>query len=142
MRKVIIDQPTLDERLGRLALLKEVYERLTDGDNRHGVIGIHGDWGSGKTSFLIQMEYLLTNGSQRHGIPQGVRRARPQLDDLIKSKPNYPVVWFEAWRFQNDPQPIVTLLQEIRKQLSPASQKFLSKAQKLKSVALESHYWG
>ena len=57
------------------------------------VIGVNGDWGAGKTSFL----HLLENKLQ---------------------KDNSPTLFFEAWRYENEPVPIVALIQEIREHLS------------------------
>jgi len=56
------------------------------------VLGVHGDWGSGKTSFM--------------------KHVRKELDE--KHMNNVVTVWFEAWRYQNEPVPVVALLQEMR----------------------------
>lgn len=73
--------------------------------------GIHGDWGAGKTSFLKQLRYAL-DGSRE---PDD---ETPSLTLRPKNAPkNIVTVWFEAWRYQNEPVPVVALIHEIRKQI-------------------------
>lgn len=76
------------------------------------VLGIHGDWGAGKTSVLrlLQLE-----------IPQ--------------TPPSSFIVFFEPWRYQYESAPAIALLQAIRTQLSQ-SQALLDKAGKLASVTM------
>ena len=117
------DHLTLDDKLGRISLLHDVYYHVTKA-TPPCVIGIHGDWGAGKSSFLMQLEGLLTNFRQAEGQgidldPKQVPIRKRLLQDLVPGA-TYPVVWFEAWRHQSDPQPILSLLREIRNQLSPA----------------------
>ncbi|MCD4653941.1 KAP family NTPase [bacterium] len=74
------------------------------------VLGVHGDWGAGKTSFL----------------------------NLLKEKfekTKNPIIFFEAWKYQHDPTPVVALLHEIRQNLS-TSRKIWNKATKLTEVTL------
>lgn len=59
-------------------------------------LGLHGDWGSGKTSLLHLVKQRLMNP------PAGVS-ARPVT-----------TVFFEAWRHQFEPQPAVALLHTLR----------------------------
>lgn len=120
MDKYLDDHATLVDDLGRKELLKEVANHVRSA-KLPTVIGIHGDWGSGKSSFLLQLEAVLTNFSQHKGEDTEESAVPKVVRDTFKSVPKstHPVVWFEAWRFQHDPRPIVTLLQEIRKQMSP-----------------------
>lgn len=76
------------------------------------VFGVHGDWGSGKTSFLHQLQWQLTGECPQQ------REARRE-DAAVPTDPqkHVAVVWFEAWRYQYEQAPIVALLQEIRSQL-------------------------
>jgi pantothenate kinase-related protein Tda10 len=53
------DFPTFEDKLGREALLEQVAREIATG-NPPLVFGIHGDWGSGKTSFLCKLEHELT----------------------------------------------------------------------------------
>lgn len=45
------DLPTLDDKLNWDSELKRLGERIQQCPTPH-VLGIHGDWGSGKTSFM------------------------------------------------------------------------------------------
>ena len=47
----IDDHLTLDDKFGRIGLLHDVYGHIRTA-KAPCVIGIHGDWGSGKSSFV------------------------------------------------------------------------------------------
>lgn len=155
-----LDHPTLFDHLGREDLIKEVADLILEAEPPL-VIGIDGDWGSGKTSFLCQLQYHLSGSC--HGNPceteletytsrlnevrktlklqkldqtlrrkaeeeklqleQILERFRKSLDELrVPDKGTVtPVVWFDAWRHQNEPVPVVTLIHQIRYQFSKGS---------------------
>lgn len=126
------DNPTLEDSLGRDKLLKKVADTIINCDTP-AVIGVFGDWGSGKTSFLCQLQLALCGVStqiegQDGKLPDSLfQKIADMLEiketdsDLEKAKRTHPVVWFEAWRYQHEPQPVVALLQEIRQQFSPGA---------------------
>ncbi|MCI5121513.1 MAG: hypothetical protein D3908_10050 [Candidatus Electrothrix sp. AUS4] len=70
-------------------------------------LAVTGYWGSGKTSVLKQLYYHLTEELPPGCAGQDVGRALHKDSTLVP-------VWFEAWRFQHEEQPIVALLNEIR----------------------------
>jgi hypothetical protein len=101
------DEPALIDCLDRMRLVRELAQTMAESDAPI-VFGIHGDWGSGKTSCLHQLrEYFESNGALIAG-PTRKRRNSPTTYSQLT------VVWFEAWRFQHESTPIVGLLQEIR----------------------------
>jgi len=126
------DEPTLSDLLDRSELVKQVAEEIA-GCDPPTVFGIHGSWGSGKTSFLLQLQCALTGECQHLGIAKAKEAKNLQV---IKNN-DLTVVWFEAWRYQHDQMPIVALLQEIRAQL-PMTSKFLDRAKKLGHVGIQS----
>jgi hypothetical protein len=93
------------------------------------VFGVYGDWGTGKTSFLYQLSRKLVGRT-----PQDQPDKNP-----VKTtwSDRVTLVWFEAWRYQHEPSPIVALLQEIRTQL-PWYAKALEETRKLASVSIRS----
>jgi predicted KAP-like P-loop ATPase len=93
------DEPTLKDKLGREDLVAEIATLAATSDPPL-VLGVHGDWGSGKTSFMQQIRALLQDKHQK----------------------NVVTVWFEAWRYQNEPSPVVALLQEMRREFSKKEQ--------------------
>ncbi len=110
------DEPTLNDRLDRLGLVKEVGDAIAHCTPPQA-FGVHGDWGLGKTSFLQQVQWYLTGDcrQQRKGEIEKVK-----LDEQLPNgahKDHISVVWFEAWRYQHEKAPIVALLQEMRSQL-------------------------
>src|ERR1044071_7455463 len=98
MKYILPDDPTLVDRLERETLCEQVSE-VVRAITAPAVIGIHGDWGSGKTSFLKRMAQNLE---------------RPQTGKA----PNVICVWFDAWRYQAAAVPAVALLHRMRDELS------------------------
>jgi hypothetical protein len=128
------DEPTLRDQLNRADWVKWFACNLRNCQTPY-VFGVHGDWGSGKTSFLHQLYFHLTGRpvakNQQIGCP-----ADPFAQER-KNGPPIVTVWFEAWRFQHDPAPVVALLQHMRKQLTLDVQ-LVRKASKLTEVTVRS----
>jgi len=111
------DEPTLIDGLERANDVKELGDRIINCDPPM-VFGVHGDWGAGKTSFLQQIHLYLKKECPEAGLRNElIPPAVPGWDDW-KDHKQITVVWFEAWRYQHEPNPIVALLQEIRTQLT------------------------
>lgn len=108
------DNPSEIDSLGREELVADMVRRVVSCDCPQ-VLGLHGDWGSGKTSALMQV--------------------RKQLAQSFEE--NAPVVWFEAWRYQNESTPIVALLHAIRERLSWRS-KAWNETKKLGEITIRS----
>ena len=104
------DEPTLEDRLHRDALIKEVGEAIATCEPPQ-VFGVHGDWGLGKTSFLYQVRYHLTGDNP---LPLNQQNAPSRLGNSAGIR----AVWFDAWRYHAEAVPVVALLQEMRAQLS------------------------
>jgi hypothetical protein len=58
------DKPTLHDALNRLGIVEELAYRILTCPTPL-VLGIHGDWGAGKTSFLLQLQQLLGQTEDR-----------------------------------------------------------------------------
>ncbi|OQW76429.1 MAG: hypothetical protein BVN35_06545 [Proteobacteria bacterium ST_bin11] len=52
------DKPTRHDDLNRQGIVEELAHRILTCPTPL-VLGIHGDWGAGKTSFLMQLQHLL-----------------------------------------------------------------------------------
>ena len=124
------DEPDINDLLERGPLVGEV-ARWVATCRPPMVVGIHGDWGSGKTSFLHQLQFALSGECpQNASAPMG----QPRYKDAA-------VVWFEAWRYQYEDAPVVALLHEIRAQLTWKSHFFTRltrDGKKMAEVALRS----
>ena len=110
------DEPTLQDRLNRTNLVEEIGD-IVASCALPQVIGVHGGWGIGKTSFLQQLQWYLV-GKCPHADMSEQRSM--QRDRAVKNgvyKDNIVTVWFEAWRYQYEPVPVVALLHEMRVQM-------------------------
>jgi hypothetical protein len=127
------DEPTLTDELGRAALVRRVSDAVARCSPPQ-VFGVHGDWGTGKTSFLHQLHWdLVGECPQQLELEDGLRLA--ELGKGGRHAGQVTVVWFEAWRYQHEKAPVVALLQEIRAQL-PWYSKALAESRKLSEVAI------
>ena len=70
--------------LGWSKLVDDLSQTICSETSPPTVIGVNGDWGAGKTSFLHLLEGKLKEGEN-------------------------PTLFFEAWRYENEPVPIVAL---------------------------------
>lgn len=123
------DSPTLDDKLGWACEIERLKARVKQCPTPH-VLGIHGDWGAGKTSFMRQLQFSL-GGEAEVGVVKSSRRIKRAQDNNA-----IVTIWFDAWRYQHESSPIVALLQEMRRQFSTTKQ-VLKKFEKLSSVALQ-----
>lgn len=77
-----LDSPTADDRLGFEPYVRGIEDLIRD--IRSGdlpcAIGIYGSWGSGKTSFMMQLRARLDAEADNGNSP-------------------LPTVWFEAWKY-------------------------------------------
>lgn len=110
------DEPTLFDALGRKTLIKEVGDAIAECTPPQ-VFGIHGDWGLGKTSFLHQVQWYVTERCPQQTQTEPVDDRSVEINngnyaDTVRA------VWFDAWRYQQETAPIVALLHEMRSQLS------------------------
>lgn len=124
------DQPTLVDRLDREQTVKNIAQDLQM-CNPPLVLGIHGDWGAGKTSFLRQLQYHLDGKTDSTNTEKPITLKGSAYDGKIVT------VWFDAWRYQYEQVPIVALLQTIRDQLGIFA-KTKNKTKKLSSISISS----
>ncbi|MCM8614074.1 P-loop NTPase fold protein [Accumulibacter sp.] len=119
------DLPTLFDRLNWDDELTRLCESIEHCTPPH-VFGVHGDWGSGKTSFMRQLQWRLGGEATKEdgsvgsdsmnfgGTQDQLTAARETRSKKIAT------IWFEAWRYQSEVVPVVALLHEMRRQLSTA----------------------
>lgn len=110
------DEPVLVDELERWDLVREIGDELATCVPPH-VYGVHGDWGLGKTSVMHQVQFYLTGQCPTYA-DADVAAAKEKHTDAGVHKAQLVVVWFEAWRYQHEPAPVVALLHELRSQLA------------------------
>ena len=135
------DWPTFYDAIGWQDHLTTLAERIAHCQTPQ-VFGIHGDWGSGKTSFARQLQFNL-GGDPDPGCdrPVSLKPLNEPATTLYQGE--IVTVWFEAWRYQNEPVPVVALLQEMCRQLSITKRfkKQFGKMAGVTSRALLTPFW-
>lgn len=78
-----------------------------------GVIAIDGEWGSGKTYFVHQVEWLLecTSKNIDSEVENILSSIEPKLD-IIKGH-KYKVFYYDAWKYDKSNNPFFTLLRSM-----------------------------
>ena len=90
--KIYGDSPTIEDSLGFDKYAKVLLDLIKDFDGKTPLtIGIHGSWGSGKTSLMKMLEMRLKN----------------ETDDRFK------LIWFNAWAYGGDEPIGLALLHQI-----------------------------
>jgi hypothetical protein len=133
------DEPTLTDLLDHTDIVRQVGETAA-GCQPPCVLGVHGDWGSGKTSFLHALHYYLAGECSPLSGPNCGVVSKEKWPGWA-AKEHVAVIWFEAWRYQQEPAPVVALLHEIRAQL-PTASKLFDSTKKLGEVAIKSALFG
>jgi ABC-type dipeptide/oligopeptide/nickel transport system ATPase subunit len=128
------DSPTCHDKLEWAKPLAHISERIEHCDAPH-VLGIHGDWGSGKTSFMRQVQWQLGGKAPDDGSVALNQNPPPRAKELQEK---IITIWFDAWRYQNEPAPVVALLQEMRQQMAilPAVKAKLAKLSMIAAYAV------
>jgi len=121
------DIPVLDDGFANQNFIEEICSLISNCTPPKG-IGLNGYWGTGKTSALLQVYYHLTGEYPYGDKPAGLAPA-------TNPDPTLKPVWFEAWRYQHEPFPIVALLQEIRSRMDVWG-KLRQGAEKLSEVTI------
>jgi len=118
------DLPTLDDQLSWGQEIDQLCICIIQCCPPH-VFAVHGDWGSGKTSFMRQLQWRLggdlssDDGSvSYHDQPTETPERKGERE---RRSVEIATVWFEAWRYQNEAVPVVALLHEMRRQLALAA---------------------
>lgn len=105
------DLPVLTDDFGLYTTFVEGIAEEIRQSQAPKTIAITGYWGSGKTSVLAQLYKQLFGEN-----PPSIKgEAVPPPNDAT---PHYHGVWFEAWRYQHEPQPIIALMHTMRQSFS------------------------
>ena len=106
-QNILNDLPTLKDCMGWEKEITRIKDRLLYCPSPH-VFGIHGNWGSGKTSFMRQLQFNL--GGELPNYKSVIDCASPLPIQTKNRLQNQVVtVWFDAWRYQNELYPVVAL---------------------------------
>lgn len=91
---ILSDNETKVDMLNNYAIAKTIAELITGCDNRPISIGVHGDWGAGKSSILAMVE-----------------------DELAKQKDRIECIRFNSWKYQGFEDAKMALMSAIISEL-------------------------
>lgn len=122
------DEPVRFDELGRDTQLLGLI-RLVSRADPPIVVGVHGDWGDGKTSFMRVLQSLLGAETRKRyrEIEEEADLQKPRLseraegvlaepDSKVREKKDILTVWFNPWEHQFEDEPVLPLLDAIRHQ--------------------------
>src|SRR6478672_3599706 len=90
------DRPTVEDTLGFTPYVAAVAAFLTHKETKPPLtLSIEGAWGTGKSSFMRQLEDRLNPKQQKKGVRNWVKW-------LLKNKAKTKTVWFNAWRLERE----------------------------------------
>ena len=139
------DEPVLEDFLEHAQDVEAVARDILSGPTPF-VMGVHGDWGAGKSSFLMKLRWFLAGSKVGPQTPKELNELGKTLwrESYKGGGQGVETIWFEAWRYQFETTPIVALLNEIRahfaeqKGFVARSRRALDQAGKLTYAALMS----
>ena len=107
-----------EDILGRNKDIMHFYQLLAT-QNSSGIIAIDGKWGSGKTFFVKQLEYVIDAYNPASVMDDDTRKRiiskikiPERIDNCCKA------VYYDSWANDNSTDPIISLVYEITRQTS------------------------
>lgn len=97
------------------------FYRILQSENGFRSIAIDGKWGSGKTFFVRQTQIVINALNESSNMDEEKRtKVISSIPFSEEEKaPNHSVaIYFDAWKYDNDAEPILSLIYEITKQFS------------------------
>ncbi|MEM7184326.1 MAG: P-loop NTPase fold protein [Spirochaetota bacterium] len=128
---ILNDKWTLADDIQHGKYVKEVTNIIQSCEPPY-VLGIHGDWGSGKTSFLRKMHWYLAGSETGYESPISYRE---KWGKDFQEDSQLETIWFDAWHYSFEDTPAVALLNEIRSHFT-LKQRFSMNAKKFAYTAL------
>lgn len=105
-----IKESIIENYTGRNHNLRKFIEFLNFQEN-YSKIALDGDWGSGKTYFIKQLQYVLNPDNR-----QNFKNIK-NLNWINDLKVNYELVYFDSWKYESENiDPIILLLNVIQKE--------------------------
>ena len=97
------------------------FYRILQSESGFRSIAIDGKWGSGKTFFVRQTQIVINALNESSNMDEEKRtKVISSIPFSEEEKaPNHSVaIYFDAWKYDNDAEPILSLIYEITKQFS------------------------
>lgn len=142
------DEPFIVDQLGRQTELLAALDTIVNATPPL-VIGVYGDWGTGKTSFMRALQALLDkNQRDEHAKSTKTDEAKyvfTRADEIFKSHPpvisepdkkgtskkapleSLLAVWFNPWQHQFEDDPIFPLIDAVRREQASRWDKLTSR---------------
>lgn len=138
------DEWTLDDALGHNVLVGHIIDTI-ETIQPPFTLGIYGGWGSGKTSIMKQVYYMVGGTKKSYILPFNTTPEEEEISiankkiikEIKKEAKNHEAIWFNPWKHEIEANPLLGLLHEIREHFSLYN-KATTKASKLAHVSVRS----
>ena len=97
------------------------FYRILQSENGFRSIAIDGKWGSGKTFFVRQTQIVINALNESSNMDEEKRTkviSSIPFSEEEKVSNHSVAIYFDAWKYDNDAEPILSLIYEITKQFS------------------------
>lgn len=119
---VLSDNETRVDRLNNLAIAKTIVSIIKD-SNESVSIGVHGDWGAGKSSILVmvedEVELMMEDNEEENKDDVSEKKQVNHLD--------YVSIRFNSWQYQGFEDSKIALMSAIVAQLEKSAENYYTK---------------
>jgi len=136
------DEWTLNDKLGHHVIVDQIIKKV-ETIQPPFTLGIYGGWGSGKTSIMKQVYYMVGGIQKSYILPFNQNPEKEEIneenqqtiEDMRVDAKDHEAIWFNPWKHEIEANPLLGLLHEIREHFSLYN-KGTTQAQKLADVSV------
>jgi len=136
------DEWTLNDKLGHNVIVNQIIDKV-ETIQPPFTLGIYGGWGSGKTSIMKQVYYMVGGIPKSYILPFNQTPEKEEvnsenqvtIETMKKDAKDHEAIWFNPWKHEIEANPLLGLLHEIREHFSLYN-KGTTQAKKLAHVSI------
>ena len=136
------DEWTLKDKLGHNVIVNQIVDKV-ETIQPPFTLGIYGGWGSGKTSIMKQVYYMVGGIQKSYILPFNQNPEKEEINEenqqiireMEEDAKKHEAIWFNPWKHEIEANPLLGLLHEIREHFSLYN-KGTDEAKKLAHVSI------